>query len=95
MMSLAALPGEPVPHLFGWYLGFAITIGVIVVVVALVAPILALAGRIGRQAPLINEPLMRAYNDTLALGELRTTIDHAVAIIGGLQRARTALGGGD
>ena len=46
-------PGEV--HLFGWYLGVAITVIVIAVVVALLAPILVLAARIARHAPQINQ----------------------------------------
>ncbi|MPZ65329.1 MAG: hypothetical protein GEU83_07340 [Pseudonocardiaceae bacterium] len=75
-------------------MGFVIGIVVVMVVVALVAPILGLAGRIGKQAPMINEALQRAQRDTAALAELRTTIDHATVIIGGLQRGRSRLGGG-
>lgn len=81
------------PHLFGWNLGFIITIVVIGAVVALVAPILVLAGRIGRQAPMINEALEQAYRNTLPLPDLNKTIDHVVAIIGGLERGRARLGG--
>ena len=84
-------PGEP--HLFGWNLGFAIAIVVISAVVALVAPILVIAGRIGRQAQMINEALQQSYRNTLPLADLRTTIDHAVAIIAGLERGRARLGG--
>lgn len=84
-------PGEP--HLFGWYVGFIIAIVVIAAVVALVAPILVLAARIGRQAPLINEPLQRSYHNTAALTELRETIDHAEVIVEGLKRGRSALEG--
>lgn len=81
------------PHLFGWNLGFVITIVVITAVVALVAPILVLAGRIGRQAPMINEALEQSYRNTLTLADLRQTIDHAEVIIGGLERGRARLGG--
>jgi hypothetical protein len=81
------------PNLFGWNLGFAIAIVVISAVVALVAPILVLAGRIGRQAPMINEALQQAYRNTLALSELQQTINHAGAIIAGLERGRARLGG--
>ncbi len=84
-------PGES--HLFGWNLGFAIAIVVITVVVALVAPILVIAGRIGRQAQMINEALQQSYRNTLPLADLRTTIGHAVAIIAGLERGRARLGG--
>jgi hypothetical protein len=81
------------PNLFGWNLGFMIAIVVIAAVVALVAPILVIAGRIGRQAPMINEALEQAYRNTLGLKDLRTTIDHAVTIVAGLERGRARLGG--
>lgn len=92
-MTFLAQPATAEPNFFGWNLGFIIGVLVILVVVALVAPILALAGRIGRQAPMINEALQRAQSDTAALKDLRTTIDHATVIIGGLQRGRQRLGG--
>jgi hypothetical protein len=93
MMVILAQPATAEADFFGWNLGVAIGIVVILVVVALVAPILGLAGRIGRQAPMINEALQRAQRDTASLAELRTTIDHATTIIGGLERGRTRLGG--
>ncbi|MDQ2881982.1 MAG: hypothetical protein M3Y48_12350 [Actinomycetota bacterium] len=94
MIFLAApAPGPAEAHLFGWYLGFAIAVVVITVVVALVAPILVLAGRIARQAPQINAALQQAYRNTLPLADLRQTIDHAEVILGGLERGRARLGG--
>jgi hypothetical protein len=87
----AAGAGEA--HLFGWYLGFAIAVAVISVVVALVAPVLVLAARIARQAPQINQALQQSYRNTLPLADLRHTIDHVEVIIGGLQRGRARLGG--
>ncbi len=84
-------PGEA--NLFGWYLGFAIAVVVVSVVVALVAPILILAARIARQAPQINAALQQSYRNTLPLADLRQTIDHAEVIIGGLERGRARLGG--
>ena len=86
-------PGPGEAHLFGWYLGFAIAVVVISVVVALVAPILILAARIARQAPQINAALQQSYRNTLPLADLRQTIDHAEVIIGGLERGRARLGG--
>jgi hypothetical protein len=86
-------PGPGEAHLFGWYLGFAIAVVVISVVVALVAPVLVLAARIARQAPQIDQALQQSYRNTLPLADLRHTIDHAVAIIGGLERGRARLGG--
>jgi hypothetical protein len=86
-------PAAGEAHLFGWFLGFAIAVVVISVVVALVAPILVLAARIARQAPQINQALQQSYRNTLPLADLRQTIDHAEVIIGGLERGRARLGG--
>lgn len=85
----------PTVDYFGWYLGFGIGLLVVAVVVALVGPILFLAARIAKQAPAINDSLQQSYRNTRALADLRTTIDHATVIIGGLKRGRTRLGGGD
>lgn len=93
MLFVEQAPGPAEAHLFGWYLGFAITVVVISIVVALVAPILVLAARIARQAPQINQALQQSYRNTLPLADLRTTIDHVEVIIGGLQRGRARLGG--
>ena len=68
---------------YGWTLGLVIGLVVVVVVVALVTPILVLAYKIGTQA----------RENTAGLAGLGTTIDHATAIIGGLQRGRARLGG--
>ncbi len=78
---------------FGWILGYIIGGVVLVAVVALVLPILALARSIGNEAPKINDALTDAVHNTAALGGLRTTIEHATIIIGGLQRGRARLGG--
>jgi len=78
---------------FGWVLGYTIGIVVVLVVVALVVPILMLARSIGREAPLINDQLTKAVHNTAPLAALRTTIEHATIIIGGLQRGRARLGG--
>jgi Na+-transporting NADH:ubiquinone oxidoreductase subunit NqrC len=94
MMLLAEqASGSGEAHLFGWYLGFAIAVVVISVVVSLVAPVLVLAARIARQAPQINQALQQSYRNTLPLADLRQTIDHVEVIIGGLQRGRARLGG--
>ena len=71
------------------------TIGIVIVlvVVALVVPILLLARSIGNEAPKINDALTEAVHNTAPLGALRTTIEHATIIIGGLQRGRARLGG--
>lgn len=78
---------------FGWYLGYGITIAVVLVVVALVVPILVLARSIGKQAKEINDSLAESVRNTAALADLRTTIDHAEVIVAGLNRGRTRLGG--
>ena len=73
----------------GWVIGIVI----VLVVVALVVPILVLAHSIGNEAPKINDALEKAARNTAPLGALRTTIEHATIIIGGLQRGRARLGG--
>jgi len=78
---------------FGWVLGYAIGAVVVLVVVALVVPILRLAYSIGKEAPKINDALGDAVHNTAPLAALRTTIEHATIIIGGLQRGRARLGG--
>jgi hypothetical protein len=78
---------------FGWILGYVIGGVIVLVVVALVVPILLLAKAIGDEAPKINAELTKAVHNTAALAGLRTTIEHATIIIGGLQRGRTRLGG--
>jgi len=78
---------------FGWSLGYLIGIVVVLVVVALVVPILRLAREIGGQAATINGSLTQAVHNTAPLAALRTTIEHATIIIGGLKRGRERLGG--
>ena len=77
----------------GWIVGYTIGIVIVGVVVALVVPILLLARSIGNEAPKINDALTEAVHNTAPLGALRTTIEYAVTIIGGLQRGRARLGG--
>jgi hypothetical protein len=77
----------------GWVAGWVIGIVIVLVVVALVVPILLLARSIGNEATKINYELEKAVRNTAPLGALRTTIDYAVTIIGGLQRGRARLGG--
>jgi hypothetical protein len=77
----------------GWVVGYTIGIVIVLVVVALVVPILVLARSIGQEAPKINEQLEKAVHNTAPLGALRTTIEHATIIIGGLARGRARLGG--
>jgi hypothetical protein len=81
------------PSNFGWTLGWIIGIVVVLAVVALVVPILLLAKSIGDEAPKINAGLADAVRNTAPLAALRTTIDYAVTIIGGLKRGRERLGG--
>jgi len=76
----------------GWAIGWTIGIVLTVVVAALVIAILLLARAIGDEAPKINDALTEAVHNTAPLGALRTTIDYAVTIIGGLQRGRARLG---
>ena len=61
--------------------------------VALVSAILAYARSIGDTAPDITTALKDAERNTAPLAALRTTIDDANAIVGGLQRGRVRLGG--
>ena len=75
-----------------WVIGWVIGIVVVLAVVALVVPILLLARSIGNEAPKINDALTEAVHNTAPLAALRTTIDYAVTIIGGLQRGRARLG---
>ena len=74
-------------------IGVTIGIVIVLVVVALVVPILVLAWSIGKEAPKINDALTKAVDNTAPLAALRTTIEHATIIIGGLQRGRARLGG--
>jgi hypothetical protein len=76
----------------GWVVGYTIGIVIVLVVVALVVPILLLARSIGNEAPKIDDALTEAVHNTAPLAALRTTIDYAVTIIGGLQRGRARLG---
>jgi hypothetical protein len=78
---------------FGWTLGYVIGIVLVLVVAALVGTILWLARSIGDEAPKINAGLTDAVHNTAPLGALRTTIEYATTIIGGLQRGRARLGG--
>ena len=77
----------------GWVIGYTLGIIVVVVVVALVVPILFLAHRIGQQASAINDGLLKAVDNTAALGQLATPVSSAEAIVAGLGRGRARLGG--
>jgi len=72
---------------------YVIGLVVVLVVVALVVPILLLAGRIGGQAKRINTGLQAAEKNTAGLRKLRITIESATNIVAGLNRGRTKLGG--
>lgn len=91
--SRVILSASSGPTNFGWTLGWIIGIVVVLAVVALVVPILLLTKSIGDEAPKINGALGEAVRNTAPLGALRTTIDYAVTIIGGLKRGRERLGG--
>ncbi len=77
----------------GWLIGYIIGLVVVLVVVALVVPILVLAWRIGNQAGSILEGLQQAERNTAGLSGLNETIESALAVIDGLKRGRTRLGG--
>lgn len=77
----------------GWMIGYLIGLIVVLVVVALVVPILVLAARIGTQAGSILSGLQQAERNTAGLAGLNETIASALAIIDGLKRGRTRLGG--
>ena len=91
--AVMAAAGTGSTSLAGWVIGYTIAIVVVLAVVALVVPILVLAKSIGDEAPKINDALTEAVRNTAPLGALRTTIEHATIIIGGLQRGRARLGG--
>jgi ABC-type Fe3+ transport system permease subunit len=77
----------------GWVIGYTLGIIVVVAVVALVVPILVLAYKIGKQAPVINDSLQQAVTNTAVLAALSDTIVMADTIVAGLHRGRTRLGG--
>jgi len=77
----------------GWAIGYTAAIVVVLVVVALVVPILWLAHSIGQEAQLIDNALQESVDNTDALKDLNTTIDHVTVIVAGLNRGRTRLGG--
>ncbi len=76
-----------------WIIGYTLGLVVVVAVVALVVPILVLAYKIGKQAPVIDESLRQAVDNTAPLAALSDTIEYADVIVGGLQRGRARLGG--
>ncbi len=93
-MSAAVVAAGAANHgIGGWVTGYVLTFVVVVVVVALVVPILLFARDIGKEAALIDESLQQAVDNTAALGQLNTTIDHVQVIVAGLKRGRQRLGG--
>ena len=79
--------------LFGWYVGLSIAFAVVVVVVAVVAPILTLAGHIAEQAPLAADGLRAVAENTKMIPAIETVNATAVNILKDCQAARAALGG--
>jgi hypothetical protein len=79
--------------LFGWYLGLVIAFTVIVVVVAVVASILTLAGRIVEQAPVAADGLNAVQKNTSLIPAVSEVNAAGLAILAACQKARAALGG--
>ena len=73
----------------------AIILGFVVVlaVAALLSILIWLVKIIDRRVVQIGGTLQAAADNTAPLGALRTTIEYATVIIGGLQRGRARLGG--
>jgi len=93
MSTVVIAQGGRAADLTGWYVGFGIGMTVVVILAILVGWILYLALEIGIYARLIDEALQQSEVNTRPLAALKTTIDYAVTIIGGLQRGRAKLGG--
>ncbi|MGH8991216.1 MAG: hypothetical protein ACRDZ7_06795 [Acidimicrobiia bacterium] len=79
--------------LFGWYLGLVIAFTIIVVVVAVVASILTLAGRIVEQAPVAADGLNAVQKNTALIPAVSDVNAAGLAILAACQKARAALGG--
>jgi ABC-type multidrug transport system fused ATPase/permease subunit len=77
--------------LTGWYIGFAIAIVVIGIVVILVASILVLARRIGEQAMAIEESLDTGRGRTLALWDVANVNEQLNQIVRRAATARSVL----
>ncbi len=90
-LMAAHIPDEA--HLFSWYMGFAITFALIVIVVIEVQAILMLARKIGTQAQAIIASLEDSFVNTSPLHDLARTVDFATNILGGLTATRKGLGG--
>jgi hypothetical protein len=78
--------------LTGWYIGFALAVLVIAIVVILVAAILTLARRIGEQAMDIEESLNDGRIRTLALWDVANVNDQLNQIVRRAATARSVLG---
>ena len=79
--------------LTGWYVGFAITIVVLAVVVVCVSAILVLARRIDGQANAIEESLEASRNLTLPLWQVAGVNDELGQIVRRAATARSVLEG--
>ncbi|MGH9124175.1 MAG: hypothetical protein ACRDZ8_05535 [Acidimicrobiales bacterium] len=79
--------------LTGWYVGFAITIVVIAIVVTCVASILALARRINNQAVAIENALEQARVQTLPLWAVGNVNDELNQIVRRAATGRSVLEG--
>ncbi|MDQ6616903.1 MAG: hypothetical protein M3083_19680 [Actinomycetota bacterium] len=79
--------------LTGWYVGFAITIVIIAIVVILVASILTLARRIGGQAIAIEESLNEGRLATLGLWNMSNVNEELNQIVRRAATARSVLEG--
>ena len=90
-MNVVAYIGDP--NLFGWYLGWLIGATIITVIVAEVAAILRVAKIIGGQAQQAEQGLSVAYDNTVALHELTTTVHIANSVTENLYRTRRAMEG--
>lgn len=77
----------------GWYLGMTIATVILVVVVAIVASLLTLAGRIAEQAILATEGLEHVGVNTRPLSYVEKINASALAILNAAQQGRAAAGG--
>ena len=80
--------------LTGWWVGYVLAVVIITVVVGLVAAILTLAGRIGRQAQAITDALDDARLNTLGLWDVEKANAGLRSMVKGAQQARAVLEGG-
>jgi ABC-type multidrug transport system fused ATPase/permease subunit len=77
--------------LTGWYIGFAVAIVVIAIVVICVSAILVLARRIGQQAMAIEESLDEGRANTLALWNVANVNEQLGQIVRRAAAARSVL----